>query len=74
MGLDNADACNAYQELISMLSIGKNGTAVLYVANSAWLRKGFTFRNEYVSRVNQCFNGYVEYFTDINALVENVNK
>jgi len=74
MGLNSADACSAYRELISMLPIGGNNTAVLYVANGAWLREGFPFRDEYVSRVKQCFNGYVEYFTSIDELVESVNK
>jgi len=74
MGLNSADACSAYRELISMLPIGGNNTAVLYVANGAWLREGFPFRDEYVLRVKQCFNGYVEYFTSIDELVESVNK
>jgi serpin B len=74
MGLNSADACSAYRELISMLPIGRNNTAVLYVANGAWLREGFPFRDEYVSRVKQCFNGYVEYFTSIDELVESVNR
>jgi serine protease inhibitor len=74
MGLDNGDACSAYRELISMLPIGRNNTAALYVANGVWLRKGFPFRDEYVSRVKQCFNGYVEYFTSIDELVESVNR
>ncbi len=74
MGLDNGDACSAYRELISMLPIGRNNTAALYVANGAWLREGFPFRDDYVSRVKQCFNGYVEYFTSIDELVESVNR
>jgi serpin B len=74
MGLDNGDACSAYRELISMLPIGRNNTAALYVANGAWLREGFPFRDDYVLRVKQCFNGYVEYFTSIDELVESVNR
>jgi len=74
MGLDNVDACSAYRELISILPIGRNNTAALYVANGAWLREGFPFRDDYVLRVKQCFNGYVEYFTSIDELVESVNR
>lgn len=74
MGLDNSDACSAYQQLLSMLPISSNSSAILYVANGAWLREGFPFRGDYVSRVKDCFSGDVYSFTSTDQLVESVNK
>jgi serine protease inhibitor len=76
MGLDGADACRAYQQLLSMLPVGSGGNTTLYVANGAWLREGFPFKEDYVSRVRECFGGEVRYFKpgELDALVGDVNS
>jgi serpin B len=76
MGLDGADACRAYQQLLSMLPVGSGDNTTLYVANGAWLREGFPFKEDYVSRVRECFGGEVRYFKpgDLDGLVEDVNS
>jgi serpin B len=75
MGLDGADACRAYQQLLSMLPVGSGDNTTLYVANGAWLREGFPFKEDYVSRVRECFEGEVRYFKpgELDALVGDVN-
>lgn len=75
MGLDGGDACRAYQQLLSMLPVGSGGNTTLYVANGAWLREGFPFKEDYVSRVRECFGGEVRYFKpgDLDGLVGDVN-
>jgi serpin B len=76
MGLDGADACRAYQQLLSMLPVGSGDNTTLYVANGAWLREGFPFKEDYVSRVRECFGGEVRYFKpgELDALVGDVNS
>jgi serpin B len=75
MGLDNADACSAYQQLLSMLPLSSNSSAVLYVANGVWLKRGFPFREDYMDGVRRCFGGDVRSFaSDINELVDEVNS
>jgi serine protease inhibitor len=75
MGLDGGDACRAYQQLLSMLLVGSGDNTTLYVANGAWLREGFPFKEDYVSRVRGCFEGEVRYFKpgELDALVGDVN-
>jgi serine protease inhibitor len=75
MGLDGGDACRAYQQLLSMLPVGSGGNTTLYVANGAWLREGFPFKEDYVSRVRECFESEVRYFKpgELDALVGDVN-
>jgi serpin B len=74
LGLDG-DTCRAYQQLLSMLPVGSGGNTTLYVANGAWLREGFPFKEDYVSRVKECFGGEVRYFKpgDLDGLVGDVN-
>jgi serpin B len=74
LGLDG-DTCRAYQQLLSMLPVGSGGNTTLYVANGAWLREGFPFKEDYVSRVRECFGGEVKYFKpgDLDGLVGDVN-
>ncbi len=75
LGLDGGDACRAYQQLLSMLPVGSGGNTTLYIANGAWLREGFPFKEDYVSRVRECFRGEVRYFKpgDLDGLVGDVN-
>lgn len=74
LGLQGRDACLAYMELLSMLPVGDNGSARLYIVNGLWLREGFPFRNEYVDAVKTCYNGEVKAFSDVYMLVEEVNE
>jgi serpin B len=75
LGLDGGDTCRAYQQLLSMLPVGSGDNTTLYVANGAWLREGFPFKEDYVSRVKECFGGEVRYFKpgELDALVGDVN-
>jgi serine protease inhibitor len=75
LGLDGGDACRAYQQLLSMLPVGSGGNTTLYVANGAWLLEGFPFKEDYISRVRECFEGEVRYFKpgELDGLVGDVN-
>lgn len=76
MGFNGADACSAYQQLLSMLPLGSSGNTTLYIASGVWLREGFPFRGDYIARVRGCFGGEVRYFNvgELDRFVEDVNS
>ena len=69
-----SSACRAYEELVSKLPVGSKGDARLFIANGVWLRKDFPFREEYVSRVKECFNATVKQFPGIEGLSDEINS
>jgi len=69
-----SSACEAYEELVSKLPVGSEGDAKLFIANGVWLKKDFPFREEYVSRVKECFNATVKHFSSANNLSNEINS
>jgi len=56
-----------------MLPISISGNTTLYVANAAWFKEQFPFREDYVNKVKECFNGEVDRFISVDQLVDEVN-
>ena len=69
-----SSACDAYVELLSKLPVGGSGDAKLFIANGVWLRKDFPFREEYVSKVRECFNATVRQFSSVKGLSDEINS
>ncbi len=70
----DSSACRAYEELVSRLPVGEEGDAKLFIANGVWLRKDFPFREEYISRVKECFNATVKQFSSVEGLSDEINS
>jgi serpin B len=76
LGLYNVDVCEAYQRLLSILPLGSGGDTTFYMGNAAWFRGVLreSFREDYIEKIEKCFNGEIKYFDDIDQLVYEVNK
>jgi serine protease inhibitor len=70
----NASACNAYRELLHRLPAPGNNVSKLLIANGVWLKAGFPFREEYVTRVSKCYDAYVSHFSDTESAKREVNE
>ena len=74
LGIYDSDACTVYRDLISKLPLGGDNDTRLYLANGAWLRNSFPFKESYVNKIRSCYQGDISYFANTKELIKEVNE